>query len=57
MIDKKALIKKAKSKYKRIFPCGDKKTLSECFTEEDDELIFWFNTEDDSTRVLTKKDE
>lgn len=57
MVDKNALIEKARMKYKRIFPCGDKKSLSECFTKEEDELIFWFNTEDDSTRVVTKKEE
>lgn len=57
MVDKKELIEKAKLKYKRIFPCGDKKHFSECFTKEENEVIFWFNTEDDTTRVVTETDD
>jgi len=48
----KKLIKKAVTKYKKIFPCGGKRRFSECFTREsDDSLYFWFDTEDQSTHV------
>jgi hypothetical protein len=26
-----------------IYPCGDKKSLYECFTIERDMIIFWYN--------------
>ena len=52
---KRELIKQAITKYKRIFPCGEKRRLSECFTREGNELIFWFNTEDRTTRVMVTK--
>jgi len=55
MSAKKELIKKAMKKYKNIFPCGDKKSFSECFTFYDNELFFWFNTKDNTTRVMAKK--
>jgi len=52
---KKNLIRQARSRYKRIYPCGCKKYLSECFTTYGNELSFWFNTEDRSTRLLACK--
>ncbi len=50
---KHSLIKKAQEKYKTIAPCGGSNDLTECFTTFDNKLIFWFNLEDNSTRVLT----
>lgn len=50
---KKRMISQAKSVYKNIYPCGDKKNLQECFTVMDNRLVFWFNTEDDSTHLIT----
>lgn len=47
------LIIQAFLKYKKIYPCGNKNTLFECFTEIDNNLLFWFNTEDHSTHLLT----
>ena len=47
----KKLIKKARSKYKRIFPCRNKKSFAECFTTYNDKLFFWFDTENQSTHV------
>ena len=49
---KQSLINKAQEKYKKIYPASRLRSLDECFTEEEDELILWFNTEDGSTRVL-----
>lgn len=46
------LIQSAQEKYQRIHPCSDKDTFGECFTTEDNILMFWFNTEDNSTHVI-----
>ena len=51
-VKEKKLIKKAVHKYKKIFPCGGRKTFTECFTKaKDNKLYFWFDTEDQSTHV------
>ena len=49
---KRELIYRALSEYKTIFPCGKNETLDECFTQEGNLLLFWFNTDDDSTHLL-----
>jgi hypothetical protein len=51
---KKTLINRAKMQFKLIFPCSPKKSLRECFTIEENLMIFWFNTEDDTTHILTQ---
>ncbi len=48
----KALIKKAIEKYGVIRPSGTKTSFKECFTSDAGKLVFWFNTEDDSTHVV-----
>lgn len=50
----KSLIAKAKEKYGEIKYVSSKKSWGECFTEEDGKKIFWFNTEDNSTRVINE---
>ena len=36
-----------------ILPCGNKKSLEECFTRSPSHYIFWFNTDVDcSTRAV-----
>jgi hypothetical protein len=50
---KKTMIKKAKSRFKKILPCGQRRDFDECFTVENDKVFFWFNTEDESTHVLS----
>jgi len=52
---KKDLIRQARRQYKRIYPCGCKKSLFECFTAYGNELSFWFNTADHSTRLIACK--
>ncbi len=49
------LIKKARSKFGRIYPCGNKSTLSEGFNTMDGQEVFWFNTEDDSTHAVKEE--
>jgi hypothetical protein len=51
---KQKLINRAKMQFKQIYPCSTKKRLKECFTVEDEMMIFWFNTEDDSTHIITQ---
>jgi hypothetical protein len=46
------LINRARKQFKQIYPCSSKKGLKECFTVEDNQLILWFNTEDDSTHII-----
>jgi hypothetical protein len=47
------LISKARELYSEIHPCTNRADLSECFTTEGDLLIFWFNTSDSSTHVMS----
>lgn len=48
-----ALIDQAREKHGEIQPCANKENLEQCFTLEDRYgYLFWFNTEDGSTRVL-----
>lgn len=50
---KLTMIEKARQNYSRIFPCGLKADLAECFTVEANRIFFWFNTEDETTHVLS----
>lgn len=47
------LIKQATRKHKKIFPCAHKENLDECFTKDNGRIMFWFNTEDQSTHVIS----
>lgn len=49
---KKKLLGEAISKYKRIYPVGNLKSLSECFVYNEQKIYFWFNSEDRSTHLL-----
>ena len=49
---KQTLINRAKKQFKQIYPCSTKKGFKECFTVEDDQIIFWFNTEDETTHII-----
>ena len=51
--EKIELIQLAYRRYKNIEPCGTQESFAECFTKSDDELMFWFNTEEGSTRLVT----
>jgi hypothetical protein len=48
----RGMIQQAIHRHSSIFPCGDKEELSECFTSENDFLLFWYNTEDETTHVM-----
>jgi hypothetical protein len=49
------LIKKARTAYKKIFPCPHRGRLEECITRDDSHIYFWFNTEDDSTHLMVER--
>ena len=46
------MIRKALRTHKRIYPCGTKATLAECFTFQGNKVLFWFDTEDRSTHLI-----
>lgn len=46
---------KAIEMYQEIRPCGVMGSWGECFTTEGNTVVFWFNTPDESTHVLTAK--
>ncbi|MBD3391656.1 MAG: hypothetical protein GF418_06355 [Chitinivibrionales bacterium] len=49
------MIRRAIEAHNRITPCSNKEALSECFSLMGDKLVFWFNTDDDSTHVLVEE--
>ena len=51
--EEKELIKKARSMYKKIYPVGGRETFNGCFTKYGEKLFLWFDTEDQSTHVVT----
>ena len=50
---KQSMIDEAIEKYSKIYIC-DGKTLEKSFTQEGDLLIFWFNINTGSTKVVTR---
>ena len=52
---KERLIRRAVETHERIMPCSNRTELGECFSTLEDKLIFWFNTEDNSTHVLIEE--
>ncbi len=52
---KQKMIQRALRKHKKIFPCSNKEELSDCFTEHKGQILFWYNTEDQTTHLITKK--
>jgi hypothetical protein len=52
---KNIMISKAVAQYTDIYPVVTKHDLGECFTTEGNILVFWFNTADESTHVLTTR--
>jgi hypothetical protein len=53
-IIKSGMIKEARKKHKKIYPVAKNRTLNDCFSDEDDSTIFWYNTKDGSTHVIVK---
>ncbi len=51
---KTRMIKKAEKRHKKIFPCAHRAHFDDCFTNNNDFVFFWYNTEDHSTHVITE---
>ena len=51
---KQVMINEAIEKHGKIYPCERSKIFENSFTQEGDMLIFWFNDESGSTRIITK---
>jgi hypothetical protein len=51
---KTRMIKKAEKRHKKIFPCAHRAQFDDCFTNNNDFVFFWYNTEDHSTHVITE---
>jgi hypothetical protein len=49
---KRKMINQARQQYQQIFPCAMHGTLDDCFTEEENRVLFWFNTEDRTTHII-----
>jgi len=52
---KEQMIRRAIEAHERITPCSNRSELGECFSVLEDKLVFWFNTEDNSTHVLIEE--
>jgi hypothetical protein len=46
------LMSQANAIHDKIFPCASRKEFDYCFTRENDQLFFWYNTEDQSTHMI-----
>lgn len=51
---KTRMIRKAEERHKKIYPCAHKTRFDDCFTNNNDFVFFWYNTEDHSTHVITE---
>jgi len=49
---KRALIDQARERHGEIQPCGTRRSLAECFTEEDGFLMLWFNSPNGTTHMI-----
>jgi len=52
---KKEMILTAIEKHHEIFPVIGKKDINECFTEEKDSIILWYNDKYHSTHIIISK--
>jgi hypothetical protein len=48
---KEQLVNQARERYQNIVPCYPRTDLEDCFTIEGNWLLFWYNTEDNSTHL------
>ncbi len=46
------MIKEARRRHKEIFPLTKKPSFPECFTEYNEVLFFWYNSNDNSTHLV-----
>ncbi len=53
---KERLIAKAVEDFSRIYPVADTGDFENCFTYHKNNIVFWFNTTDNSTHVVRSSD-
>jgi hypothetical protein len=52
----KELVARAQARFGVIRPCATCHDLTECFSQEDGRLLFWYNTQDGSTHIEVAQD-
>jgi len=52
---KVSLMRKAVEQYGKISKCGNAKTWDDCFTDENGEVLFWFNVGKDTHMISEKR--
>jgi hypothetical protein len=52
---KERLILKALRRHPRIFPCETRESFARSFTRQSGRMVFWYNTEDNSTHIVSEK--
>lgn len=52
---KRELRQEAEKKHGKIYPSGKRDKLDDCYTEDGGQLMFWFNLEDQSTKMLARE--
>lgn len=52
---KSYLIEEAINQYENIYPCKNQSDFTKSFTVDESKLIFWFNTEDNNTHMVSCK--
>jgi hypothetical protein len=50
---KRVMFEQARKRYDSILPCAKADSWNDCFTVEGNKLLFWFNTEDQSTHLMS----
>jgi hypothetical protein len=52
---KEQLKREAVEKHGKIYPSGDRKVLDDCFTISENKILFWFNLDNETTKVLIRE--
>ena len=51
---KQELMARAIGRFGTIFPCGSKSSFDDCFFIDENHLVFWFDTHDNSTHLVRR---
>jgi hypothetical protein len=49
------MIEEARSRFSDIYPTAFKSSLADCFTEYENMLLFWFNTNEDTHLIIAER--
>lgn len=53
----RGMIAEARARHGEILPCVHRSSLENCFTMERGLLMFWFNDDSGSTRMISRRQE